>query len=199
MRISDNLFWRRLHSFTGIAPLGGYLLFHLYTNSYSLNGAASYDEHIRPLRQLPYILAIEVAVIFIPLLYHSVYGLYVWFTSRSNVSQYNYARNWLYTMQRVTGLIAFAFIAYHIYDQRFGAEPSFAHVADSVSNPWVLALYIVGIMATAWHLFNGAWNALIKWGVTIGPKAQKASLYVFSAMGVGLVYMGLRALSGFIQ
>ena len=199
MRISDNLFWRRLHSFTGIAPLGGFLLFHLYTNSYSLNGAAAYDVQVRPLRQLPYILAIEIGCIFAPLLYHSLYGLYVWFTSKANVPQYNYARNWLYTMQRVTGLIAFAFIAYHIYDQRLKPAPSFANVANSIVDPWVLALYIVGITAVSWHMFNGVWNSLIKWGVTIGPTSQKASLYVFSAMGVGLVYMGLRALSGFIR
>ena len=199
MRISDNLFWRRLHSFTGIAPLGGFLLFHLYTNSYSLNGAAAYDMQVRPLRQLPYILAIETAVIFAPLLYHAGYGLYIWLTSKSNALQFNYYRNWLYTMQRVTGLIAFAFIAYHIYDQRLKPAPSFANVANSIADPWVLALYIVGITAVSWHMFNGVWNALIKWGVTIGERAQRASLYVFSAMGVGLVYMGLRALSGFVQ
>ena len=199
MRISDNLFWRRLHSFTGIAPLGGFLLFHLYTNSFSLNGAAAYDVQVRPLRQLPYILAIEVAVIFTPLLYHSLYGLYVWFTSKANVQRYCYARNWLYTMQRVTGLIAFAFIAYHIYDQRLKPAPSFANVANSIANPWVLALYIIGIAAVSWHMFNGVWNALIKWGVTIGERAQKASLYAFSAMGVGLVYMGLRALTAFLK
>ena len=199
MRISDNLFWRRLHSFTGFAALGGYLLFHLYTNSWSLGGAASYDAHIKPLRQMPYLIGIEIFFIFLPLAYHSLYGLYVWYTGKSNALRYGYARNWLYTMQRVTGLVVLVFVVYHIYDQRLQAEPSFMTVQSSISNPTVLILYVLGVAAAAWHMFNGLWNALIKWGVTIGARAQRISLALFSVMGAGLIYMGLRALAGFMR
>ena len=199
MRISDNLFWRRLHSFTGIAPLGAFLLFHLYTNSYSLGGPAVYDTHISPLRQIPYLLPIEVAFIYAPLLYHSLYGLYICWTGEASVFQYGYYRNWVFFKQRITGLIAFAFVYFHIFDQRLRPAPSFANVESSMHHPLILMFYVIGIAAVAWHFGSGVWNALIKWGVTIGKNAQRVSLYVFSAMGVGLIFMGLRALVGFVR
>ena len=198
MRLSDNLFWRRLHSFTGAVPLGAFLLFHLYTNSYSLAGPIIYDSKVQPLRNLPYLLEIEITVIFLPLLYHSFYGLYIWYTGQSNVFRYAFARNWLYTLQRITGGIAFVFVYYHIFDQRLRPEVMFANVTGSLANPAVLVLYIVGVAATAWHLFNGVWNVWIKWGATIGKRAQAVSLTVFSILGLGLIFMGLRALVAFI-
>jgi succinate dehydrogenase / fumarate reductase cytochrome b subunit len=198
MSLSDNLFWRRLHSFTGAAPLGVYLLFHLYQNSYSIKGAAVYDAQVRPLKNIPYLNAIEIAVIFAPLTYHALYGLYIWYTGKSNAFQYCFYRNWLYTKQRITGIIALAFICYHVYDQRFRPEATFANVSGSLSHPLVLALYVIGVAAVAWHFGNGVWNVFIKWGVTVGRKSQKVSLYVFSALGVGLIIVGLRALAGFM-
>lgn len=199
MRLSDNLFWRRLHSFTGAVPLGIFLLFHLYTNSYSLAGPEVYDRTVQPLREIPYLLPIEIVVIFLPLLYHSFYGLYIWYTGQSNVFQYAFARNWLYTFQRITGGIAFAFVYYHIFDQRLRAEVAFSNVTESLANPAVLTLYVIGVAATAWHMFNGVWSVWIKWGVTIGKRAQAVSLAVFSILGVGLIFMGLRALVAFIR
>ncbi|HEX9860872.1 MAG TPA: succinate dehydrogenase, partial [Nitrospirota bacterium] len=70
MRLSDNLFFRRLHSLTGAVPLGAFLVFHLYANSFSLSGPAAYDEHVRFLRSLPYLHVLEWGLIFLPLLYH---------------------------------------------------------------------------------------------------------------------------------
>ena len=63
----------------------------------------------------------------------------------------------------------------------------------------MLLLYVVGISAAAWHMFNGLWNFFIKWGFTIGDKSQKASLVVFSLLSVGLVFVGLRALIAFMR
>ena len=199
MALSDNLFWRRLHSFTGAVPLAAYLLFHLYENSYSLLGAAAYDTHVRPLRDLPYMLEVEFAVIYIPLTYHALYGLYVVYTGKHNAVQFSYARNWLYTAQRLTGVIALIFIAFHLYDQRLRPDVAFANVSGSIARPPVLLLYVVGISAAAWHMFNGLWNFFIKWGFTIGDKSQKASLVVFSLLSVGLVFVGLRALIAFMR
>jgi len=199
MAFSDNLFWRRLHSFTGAAPLGAYLLFHIYENSYSLLGPAGYNEHIRPLRQIPYLLQIEIIFIFTPLLYHSVYGVYIWATGKAIALQYGYARNWLYTAQRITGLLTFIFVYFHLYDQRLRPEASFENVAGSIAHPFVLWLYIIGVSAAAWHLFNGFWNVLIKWGVTVGKNAQRVALIIFSILGIGFVAEGLRALAGFIR
>jgi len=198
MRIHDNLFWRRLHSFTGALPLGGFLLFHLYANSYGLSGAATYDEHVAGLRELPYLHVMEWAFIFTPLIYHAGYGLYVWYTSDNNFPQYGYARNGLYFMQRVTGFIALLFVLYHIYDQRLLPAPSYLTVYHSLSNPAVFVVYFLGTACVAWHMMNGLWNVTVKWGVATGMRSQRMLLYVFSALGAGLVFVGLRALTGFL-
>ena len=37
----------------------------------------------------------------------------------SNVSEYPWVRNWLFTLQRYTGLIAFGYIGWHLYTERW--------------------------------------------------------------------------------
>jgi succinate dehydrogenase / fumarate reductase cytochrome b subunit len=198
MRLSDNLFFRRLHSLTGAVPLGAFLVFHLYANSFALSGPAAYDEHVRFLRSLPYLHVLEWGLIFLPLLYHSLYGLFIWYTGANNFPQYNYARNGLYLMQRLTGIVALVFVVYHIADQRLLAAPSFFTVKSSISNPAVFILYFVGTASVAWHMMNGLWNFTVKWGIAAGERAQRTLLAVFSVLGAGLVFVGLRALTGFI-
>jgi succinate dehydrogenase / fumarate reductase cytochrome b subunit len=199
MPMTDNLFWRRLHSFMGVLPLGVFLLFHLYENSYSLTGPIAYDGHVRDLRSLPYLHFLEITFIYIPLLYHSLYGLYIWYTGKNNFPQYGYARNGLYTLQRLTGLIAFIFVYYHIYDQRLQAAPGFVTVEESIGHPVVFIIYFIGIAAVAFHLWSGVWNSLVKWGVIIGKGAQRAILALCMVLGLGLIFVGLRALTGFMR
>ncbi len=38
-----SFFWRKLHSLTGIIPIGAYLADHIWSNSYALVGAANYN------------------------------------------------------------------------------------------------------------------------------------------------------------
>ena len=199
MKFPDNLLFRRLHSFMGALPLGFFLVFHLYENSFALQGQAVYDGRVQSLRGLPYLHVLEVAFIYIPLLYHSLYGLYIWYTGENNYPRYGYARNGLYTLQRVTGLAAFVFVWYHIYDQRLLPYPSYYTVFASLMRPEVLALYFIGVAAASFHLFLGLWNASIKWGIAIGERAQGTLLAVCTAAGLGLVFVGLRALTGFMR
>jgi succinate dehydrogenase / fumarate reductase cytochrome b subunit len=49
-----------------------------------------------------------------PLIYHAVYGLVITVEARPNNLHYPYARNWFYTIQRVTGIILFFFILFHV-------------------------------------------------------------------------------------
>jgi len=198
MPMTDNLFWRRLHSFMGVMPLGAFLVFHLYENSHSLSGPVVYDRMVMDLRAMPYLNLLEIVFIYIPLLYHSLYGLYVWYTGKNNFPQYGYARNGLYTVQRYTGIVAFVFIWYHVYDQRLLAAPGFGTVRLSIGHPAVFIIYFVGIASVAFHFFNGVWNALIKWGITVGKKSQRLSLGACAVMGLGLIFVGLRALAGFM-
>ena len=102
---------------------------------------------------------LEWGFIFLPLLYHSLYGFYIWYRGESNVGEYPWTGNWLYTSQRWTGMIAFFYIVYHTYYMRFtgvhlmggGYNAAFWKVQNEFQNPWAVALYVIGIIAASWH------------------------------------------------
>lgn len=210
--LSRTFILRKLHQLTGIMPLGFFLLEHFYTNSKALNGAVEFNTAVKDLQQIPYILLIEIGGIFIPLIYHAVYGIVISVEMRPNNLYYPYARNWFYTIQRVTGFILFFFIAFHVLNFRFGLIPglntlsvarhpeeSFQIVAREFRMVPIFIVYVVGITATVWHLANGIWLFLVDWGITIGERAQKIAGYACLGFGVVLLAVGINAAVAFIR
>src|SRR6478609_8919080 len=132
--IERNHFWlRRLHSLTGIIPIGGFVLFHFYENGAIFYGAAAYDKMATDARDVRYLALLEIFLIFLPLLYHALYGLFIAAYARNNLASYNYGRNNMFMWQRATGLIALLFILYHVWQFRFTAFWSTHAGASSVA------------------------------------------------------------------
>ena len=152
---------RRLHSLSGIVPIGGYLLFHFYENAAILYGPAAFDETAQAARGIRFLEVIEVLVIFLPLLYHALYGLYIASYARNNTMSYNYSRNNLFMWQRATGIVAMLFILYHVWQFRFSptafrsTHADTGTVAATISQVHIFTFYIIGILASAFHLGNG--------------------------------------------
>ncbi len=154
---------RRLHSLTGIIPIGAFLIEHFISNSESMNGVQAYNDQVKFLTSLPFVHVLEWVFIFIPLLYHALYGLYIWYRGESNVGDYPWTGNWLYTSQRWTGLIALVYIAYHVYrDALHGRALDGRRLQTRIlqglvrlPEPWVVAFYVVGIVAASWHFSYG--------------------------------------------
>ena len=197
-------FWlRRLHSLSGIVPVGGFLAFHLYENYTATKGADAYNKMTHGLQELPFAVAMEVAVIIVPLLFHGVYGLFVTSTARPNVVSSRYVRNWMYLLQRVTGVIVFAFILFHLWTTRFvqlqdhESLDLFRQVQAAVTNPWIYAFYVAGILSATFHLANGVWSFAIVWGLAVGPRAQRRMMYVAAAVFVVLSFLGIRSIQAF--
>ena len=111
--------WRKLHSLLGIVPIGAFLLEHLLSNFEALKGPVAYGEQVKFLNGLPLVRVLEWVFIFLPILYHGIYGVYIWLRGKSNIVYYPWAGNWMYLAQRYTGLIAFAYIVQHVLRQRF--------------------------------------------------------------------------------
>jgi succinate dehydrogenase / fumarate reductase cytochrome b subunit len=212
IRLSRTFILRKLHQLTGIMPLGFFLLEHFYTNSKALNGAAHFNEAVTDLQSIPYILFIEIGGIFIPLIYHAVYGMVITVEMRPNNLHYPYARNWFYTVQRVTGFILFFFITFHVLNFRFGLIPGLNTVSvahhpeqsfDIVAREFriipIFIVYVIGITATVWHLANGIWLFLVDWGITIGERAQKIAGYACLGFGILLLAVGINAAVAFIR
>ena len=103
-----SFFWRKLHSLSGIVPIGAFLVEHIVSNFEAINGPLAYAQQVKFLNGLPLVRVLEWAFIFIPLAFHAVYGVFIWLRGRSNVNVYPWAGNWMYLSQRVTGIIAFA-------------------------------------------------------------------------------------------
>ena len=212
IRLSRTFILRKLHQVTGIMPLGFFLLEHFYTNSKALNGAAEFNTAVKDLQSIPYILLVEIGGIFIPLIYHAVYGMVITVEARPNNLHYPYARNWFYTIQRVTGMILFFFIAFHVLNFRFGLIPglntlsvanhpeeSFQIVAREFRLVPIFIVYVIGITSTVWHLANGIWLFLVDWGITIGERSQKIAGYACLGFGLLLLAVGINAAVAFIR
>ena len=192
-------------------PLGLFLLEHFYTNSKALAGAGDFNKAVTELQSIPYILFVEIGGIFIPLIYHAVYGLVITVEARPNNLNYPYPRNWFYLIQRITGIILFFFITFHLLHFRFGLTPwnnlSVAHnpgqafdiVAGAFRIVPIFIVYVVGITATVWHLANGIWLFLVDWGITIGERAQRLTGYACIGFGVVLLLVGINAAIAFVK
>jgi succinate dehydrogenase / fumarate reductase cytochrome b subunit len=212
IQLSRTFILRKLHQLTGIVPLGIFLLEHFYTNSKALDGSASFNEAVRDLQSIPYILFVEIGGIFIPLIYHAVYGLVITWEARPNNLSYPYPRNWFYLIQRITGIILFFFILFHVLNFRFGMVPGLntISVADSPELAFdivarefrmvpIFLIYVVGITSTVWHLANGIWLFMVDWGITIGERAQRLTGYACIALGAVLLAVGINAAIAFIR
>ncbi|MBV8858806.1 MAG: succinate dehydrogenase [Acidobacteria bacterium] len=212
VRLSSTFVFRKLHQLTGILPLGVFLLEHFYTNSKAMTGAADFNNAVRDLQSIPYVIFVEIGGIFLPLIYHAVYGLFITWEMRPNNVAYPYPRNWFYTIQRVTGIILFFFITFHVLNFRFGLIPglnelsvadhpnqAFDIVSREFANWAIFAVYVVGITATVWHLANGLWLFAVDWGIVIGERAQRMAGYACIAVGLLLLAVGLNAQVAFIR
>ena len=200
-----SFFWRKLHSLTGIVPIGAFLIEHIVSNFETLNGPLAYAQQVKFLNSLPLVRVLEWVFIFIPLAFHAGYGVFIAIRGRSNVNVYPWAGNWMYLSQRITGLIAFFYIIQHLYRQRFTGVSlpehpgaSFAKVQHELSNPWMLAIYIIAMVATTWHFAYGIWLFAAKWGITPGDRARKRFGYVCAVFGIALCLMGFASIYAFV-
>ena len=212
IKLSNTFLLRKLHQITGIVPLGMFYFVHLWTNSAALNGPKVYNEHVQNIHDFPYLIFIEIFGIFLPLVFHSVYGILISAEAKVNVLNYGYGRNWFYIFQRATGIFLFVFLLFHILNFRFGlipglnlvpvagnADKAFSIVAGEFQITWVLAIYIVGVIATAWHLAYGFFLFAVDWGLVIGEKAQRVVLYGCLSLAFFLSILGINMAFSFVR
>jgi len=190
---------RKLHSLSGVIPVGAFLAEHFWSNSTALVSAQHYDETSQTLQTIPFRIFVEWAFIFLPILYHGGYGVYIWLHGKSNVSQYPWVKNWLFTAQRYTGLIAFAYIGWHLYTERWltHGKSTYATVSRDLMNPWYLGFFAVGVLASSFHLGVGIWNFLCKWGLAATARAQRAAGQLGVLVGCTFGVIGILILLSF--
>jgi succinate dehydrogenase / fumarate reductase cytochrome b subunit len=199
---ADQKHWllRRLHSLSGIVPIGGFLFFHLFENAYVLKGGATWWKETEFTRNLPFQIAVEALVLWIPILYHAIYGLVI--TATAHPNDYPFERNYQYTLQRISGILAFLFIGFHVLSTRAyyyasGVETNYLRMHDFMMNPLILTVYIVGTIACVYHLTNGIFTFTITWGIAAGARAQTIVNRACVALFMVLAIVGISILIAF--
>ena len=197
----------RLFSLSGLIPVGAFLVVHLLTNASVLAGPGSFQSRVDLIHSLgPLLVPIEWAFIFLPMLFHATVGFIIIANGLPNVGSYPYVSNVRYTLQRATGMIAFAYIVWHVMQLHwlgtpFGGGKFDPHYASSSAaaalQPTVVAiLYAIGILSTVFHFANGLWTLGITWGLWTSPAAMRRASWISIAIGILLGGAGLGALAG---
>ena len=201
---------RRLHSLTGII-FGGYIVIHLLVNASLIEGARTdggvtvFQIQVDKIHSLPFLAVIETIFIYLPILFHTVYGIWITVSGKPNVANYPYAKNWFYVLQRVSAMILVAFILFHVLAMKGllgdvlafepvgkATETTLRHLRGAWWVTWVV--YPIGILAACYHLANGFWTAGITWGLTVSKSAIKRWGLVCTGLFLMTLGCGLTAL-----
>jgi succinate dehydrogenase / fumarate reductase cytochrome b subunit len=201
----NSFLWRRLHSLSGIIPVGAFLLEHLISNAFGTNGPLAYQKQVTFLTSLPFAFWLEVFGIYIPIAFHAFYGFYIWWRGDNNVNDYPWTGNWMYTLQRYTGIVVFAYIAYHTWYMRFSGIHLFDHPDAAFwkvwnefnTKPWTFYAYIVGVVTASWHFGYGIFLFCAKWGIVTGDKGRKRLQAAGVAIALVLMVIGIKSAFAF--
>ncbi|WP_066063664.1 succinate dehydrogenase cytochrome b558 subunit [Neobacillus soli] len=194
--------YRRIHSLLGVIPIGIFVIQHLIVNHYATVGVESFNKAANFMGNLPFRYVLETVIIFLPILFHAIYGLYIAFTAKNNASRFGFFRNWMFLLQRITGVLTLIFITWHVWETRvaaaLGTEVNFQMMHDILSSPFMFAFYTVGIISAIFHFANGLWSFLVTWGITVSPRSQVISTYVTLVIFLALSYVGVSTLLAFV-
>lgn len=195
-------FYRRLHSLLGVIPIGIFVVQHLIVNHFAVYGEESFNKAASFMANLPFVTALEIFVIYLPILFHAILGVYIVFATRNNVTRYGYFRNWMFLLQRISGIITLIFIAWHVWQTKiqitfFGADLNYDLMADILTEPFFFWFYIISIICVVFHLANGLWSFCVSWGIAQSPRSQQIVTYATVAIFFIVSYIGIRSIIEF--
>ena len=199
----NEFYLRRVHSLLGIIPIGAFLVVHLMVNHQATQGAEAFNKASMFMESLPFLIIVEFLFIYIPILYHGLYGIHIAFTAKENIVHYSIFRNWMFALQRVTGVITFIFIFVHLWQTRlqkafFGKEVNYDMMHQTLQHPLWAIIYMICIVAVVFHFANGIWSFLVTWGILQSKKSQQVFTWVSLIVFLILFYIGVSAIVAFM-
>jgi succinate dehydrogenase / fumarate reductase cytochrome b subunit len=210
---------------TGIG-LMGFVFAHMFGNVKMFLGETEYNEYSEGLRNLLVPLFPVGSVLWIlragliaafAIHLHCAYSLTM-MNRRARPTNYTrrdyVAANFAARTMRYSGVLFLAFLFLHLANLTWGWFPAgvehhagvptdvYKDVVDSLSIPWIAALYIVGNLALGVHLFHGAWSLFQSLGVN-NPRynaARKGFAYLFTVVVIGInVSFPIMVLAGVVD
>ncbi len=196
----------RLGSLLAVAPLGVWTVNHVWDNLSAFQGAEAWQtsvtEHPHPVAH-----AATLAVVLLPLLIHTVWGIGRLRSVRPNNQRYGYFANFRYLLQRASAVGVMLFLGAHIWLAMLrprlllGHAEAFADITHEMHHHGpTLMVYLLGTLGVAYHLANGIGTFAMGWGLAASKKSIRTIerlSYVFFAvllvMSWGAIYALWRA------
>jgi len=185
-------------------PIGVFLIEHLWTNARAVYGREAFNRAVGEIQALPLLEGIELFGIIAPLLFHAIYGLRIAAQGSINVQRYPFLRNWLYILQRVSGVIALGFVALHLWQyrvqkllHRLAWQDFYYQLGVDLNKPVIFAVYVVGVTAVVFHFAHGLWLFGNSWGITLSVRGMRRSAWLCGILGIALWFIGMNILVHF--
>jgi succinate dehydrogenase / fumarate reductase cytochrome b subunit len=189
---------RRTHSILGLIPFGVFFLMHMFLNSRAAQSPEQYQWVPDTLDQVPYLWAIEIFGLLLPMLAHAVLGVWIALSGDYGgpAKVRSFGGNIAYIIQRVTGVLLLVMVSYHVWQTWWVHKATelagehfeiYPHMSGIVESPLWLGLYAVFVLIAAWHFGFGVYNFAYRWGFATSKNSQRAAL----ALGLGLGLLGL--------
>ncbi len=188
---------QRLFTWTGVLPLGAFLVTHLGVNSFALRGTSRFANILTAVHRMPGIDALEAGFIFLPLAIHGALG--VWFVvTRTPLATTSPYPPRVRIAMRVAGIGVLAFLAMHLPEFRWragerlgGSETADLLAADLSSTwqgmPWRGLAYLVGAACAVFHFGVGSWALFAgSIGGRYSPRARVAAAWGFGAASLAI-------------
>ena len=190
----------RLGSLFALLPLGVWTANHLWNNLAAYDGAQAWQSSVTG-HSSDASTALIMTVVLVPLVWHTVWGIVRMFRTRGSSARYfGSLRYWL---QRASAVGLLAFLGAHLWlawaQPRFveGHAETFADIAHEIRfHTPTLLVYVLGVLAIAYHLANGLWSFFaMGWGLAVSKSAirwlERIAIVVFVillAIGWAAVY-----------
>ena len=200
-----NFIAERLGSALAILPLGVWTIVHLWNNLAVFEGGPAWQAAVT---QYPHPFAeyITLAVVLMPLVWHIGWGLQRIGQTRPNYPRYGYFANLKYILQRLSAIGLLLFLGAHLWlaflHPRLveGQVEPFADIAHEMHfHRPTTVVYILGVLAMAYHLANGIYTAMMEWDIAETKKALQRSQLVSWIVFFVMLLMGWGAIFGLYQ
>jgi succinate dehydrogenase / fumarate reductase cytochrome b subunit len=191
-------FWLyRLHAITGMVFALAFVFCFLLPYSSIFGGPAEFNHFMAKVGAIPMLGLTQTIFIVLPLIFHAALGLMIVHGCQINAFSYGFYRNWMYALQRITGIILIPFVAYHVYKTYLvmafnGKSVDFNFMHSLLAHPWAKVFYCVGIVCTAFYIGNGFASQSTAWGIAASRRARSAASVLGWVVTLGLVIWGLR-------
>jgi succinate dehydrogenase / fumarate reductase cytochrome b subunit len=170
-RARASFFRARLASALGIFPLGVWTVLHLWNNLSAFQGKEAWESAVTEYPH-PFAQAIAGVLVLLPIAIHTVWGLGRIASSRPNNVRYGYYANLKYLLQRLSALGLLLFLGAHLWRALLhprlvdGHAEAFVDIAQEMHvNRPTLVVYVLGTLAVAYHLADGAQSFCMGWGI----------------------------------